>query len=560
MQSICAHCSAPFEISPEDLSLLEKLSPSFNGTHESIPPPTLCPDCRQQRRLLWRNERSLYRRTCDACKKSLIAIYPAGAPFPVYCTECWWGDRWDPLSFGRPYDFNRPFFPQFRELQVNVPRLALNVVSNENSEFVNLGGYNKNCYLLFAMEYNEDCMYGTEVIKSQGCVDILNCFESRYCYEATDIEKGHHVFFARDCSNCSDSLFLYDCKGCSDCILCTNLRSKHRCIRNVQLSQTEYENQKQDILKRIRSGGLSDLLREFRALEARSFHRASSHINCENVTGDYLKNSRNLRHCFDVSYGEDCAYVYTGFKTKDLMDICHTTEAELGYEGLSYGYGSFNAAFTHGSWSGRNLLYCDIAQSSSDLFGCVGTRQNHFCILNKQYTKEEYEALVPKIIEHMRKTDEWGEFFPENVAPFAYNETTALQHFPMTRDAVKARGWKWRDEEEQLPDVEKIIPAAQLPTSINDVPDDILNWAIECEATKRPFKIIKRELDFYRDHGLLLPRLHHDERHRRRMALRNPRKLWNRRCATCGNSITTSYAPERPEKVVCEKCYLKEVY
>jgi hypothetical protein len=25
-----------------------------------------------------------------------------------------------------------------------------------------------------------------------------------------------------------------------------------------------------------------------------------------------------------------------------------------------------------------------------------------YCILNKQYTKEEYEILVPKIIEHMK--------------------------------------------------------------------------------------------------------------------------------------------------------------
>lgn len=26
--------------------------------------------------------------------------------------------------------------------------------------------------------------------------------------------------------------------------------------------------------------------------------------------------------------------------------------------------------------------------------------------------------------------------------------------------------------------------------SITDIPDDILNWAIECEVTKKPFRII----------------------------------------------------------------------
>ena len=31
-----------------------------------------------------------------------------------------------------------------------------------------------------------------------------------------------------------------------------------------------------------------------------------------------------------------------------------------------------------------------------------------------------------------------------------------------------------------------------------NTPDDIINWAIECEVTKKPYRIIKQELDFYR--------------------------------------------------------------
>jgi hypothetical protein len=37
----------------------------------------------------------------------------------------------------------------------------------------------------------------------------------------------------------------------------------------------------------------------------------------------------------------------------------------------------------------------------------VGLHDKSYCILNKQYTKEEYEELVPKIIEKMMKDDEW---------------------------------------------------------------------------------------------------------------------------------------------------------
>ena len=34
-------------------------------------------------------------------------------------------------------------------------------------------------------------------------------------------------------------------------------------------------------------------------------------------------------------------------------------------------------------------------------FGCVGFKHKQYCILNKQYTKEEYEKLVQKIIKQM---------------------------------------------------------------------------------------------------------------------------------------------------------------
>ena len=34
------------------------------------------------------------------------------------------------------------------------------------------------------------------------------------------------------------------------------------------------------------------------------------------------------------------------------------------------------------------------------------------------------------------------------------------------------------------------------------------------------------------------------------MALRNPRKLYDRQCAECRIDITTTYAPNRPERVL----------
>jgi hypothetical protein len=189
-----------------------------------------------------------------------------------------------------------------------------------------------------------------------------------------------------------------------------------------------------------------------------------------------------------------------------------------------------------------------------------------YCILNKQYTKGEYERLVPKIIEKMKKTplrlpdgsfagQEWGEFFPPSMSPFGYNETIAGDYFPLTKYEATNRQFRWSDYQLPPPQVAKIVKAADLPDSIDDIPDDIVNWAVECS-----FKILKQEVDFYRQMHLPVPKFHPDERHRRRMAVRNPRHLWNRTCAKCSKAIETSYAPDRPETVYCEECYLSTVY
>ena len=63
---ICKQCNISFDITDKDLEFYDKISPVFNSEKFQIPTPTFCPDCRQQRRILWRNERKLYRRKDSA--------------------------------------------------------------------------------------------------------------------------------------------------------------------------------------------------------------------------------------------------------------------------------------------------------------------------------------------------------------------------------------------------------------------------------------------------------------------------------------------------------------
>jgi hypothetical protein len=168
--------------------------------------------------------------------------------------------------------------------------------------------------------------------------------------------------------------------------------------------------------------------------------------------------------------------------------------------------------------------------------------------------------LVPTIIDQLVSLGNYGGFFPIELSLFAYDESTAQDYYPLTKEQIESRGWLWKEIEETMSGVTKTIPASNLPQSINEVPDEILQWAIECSVSKRQFRIVKPELEFYRSMQLPIPHLHPMERHKKRMRLQSSRKLWKRKCSKCSKEIETIYAPERPETVYCESCYLEEVY
>ncbi|MFA6523076.1 MAG: hypothetical protein WCS85_01790 [Candidatus Peribacteraceae bacterium] len=557
MQRSCHQCGETFEVTSSDLAYFERISPVFSGKKEQLPPPTHCPSCRQQRRYAIRNERNLHKRTCGLCGKSGLFMYAPGKPFPVYCPSCWWSDKWHGETAGRDFDFNRPFFEQFAALQRDVPRIGVYLVNSENCDYCNYLGDCKSCYLTFGSVYSQDCLYGSAYY-SKDCVDNLVTRECELSYECTDCRKLYRCLHCQDCFHSDHLLFCYDLQGCSECIACAGLRNKKYHIGNVAHSKDDYEalRAKIDFCDAATMEQLRKQLNTVKLSTPRHYMPSSS---VQNVSGTHLYNCKNTFRSFYVDRCEDCAYCMQTVDLKDCRDNNYTEENELCYEYLGM-YGATNTFLSTFSRHTYEVWYSEYCINAKYLFGCAGIRDREYCILNKQYTKEEYERLTPKIIEHMRKSGEWGEFFPVALSPFAYNETVAQEYFPLSKKEATEHGWAWREEKDEMPKVSKVISASQLPASIDDIPDDVLNWAIQCEVTGRPFKVIKQELDFYRSMRLPIPHFHPDERHKRRMALRNPRALWKRKCASCAKDIETTYAPERPERVYCESCYLKEVY
>ncbi|MDO8648367.1 MAG: hypothetical protein Q7R81_01145 [Candidatus Peregrinibacteria bacterium] len=561
MQRSCAQCKAGFEITEDDLSFYDNLSPVFGGKKYKIPPATRCADCRQQRRLAWRNERYMYKRKCDFTGQDIISMYPPDSPFKVYEQGVWWSDKWDAREYGRAFDFNRPFFDQFRELQLQVPRLSLVNKQSENAEFTNHSAKNKNCYLSAVTFECEDVYYSDWVIDH--CKDIFDCSYlhegSELCYETYYAWGSYRAFFCDFIKRCQDVWFCFDCTNCKNCFQCCNLRSKEYCIENKQYSREEYTRKMAEVLP-FSAEELKKQREEYiRRKREVAIHPATYHVQTESSTGDLLFSTKNCTECFDTITAEDCRHCIDVIDVRDSMDTYHVGWSELMYEchAITNGY---NCIVCHFTYDNRNIAYCDCTQNSQNLFGCAGLNKNEYCILNKQYTKGEYEDLVPQIIEHMQKSTEWGEFFPIAFSPFGYNQSRAMEYYPLTKAQASQQGIPWSDYDPPFPAAKTIIPAAEIPSSIADTTDDILHCALQCEISGKPFRIIKQELDFYRKTGVPLPQRHPDQRYADRMAQRPPRKLWHRQCAKCKQPIATSYSPDRLEIVYCDSCYLKEVY
>ncbi len=565
----CQNCKQPFPIDDRDQAFYAKLR---------VPPPTFCPACRMQRRMTARNERVLYKRTCSLCKKEIISIHPQEVPFPVYCAKCYWSDSWDPVQFGREYDFSKPFFVQFKALQDQVPRVPNVNYAEErmvNSEYVNCAGDMKNCYLVFGALKDEDCYYDHYINDSKDCVDNLYCFKSERCYECFDIEGCYGLQYGYSCVQCSDSLFLYDCRNCSNCIGCVGLRNQSYHILNQKYSKEEYEKKKAELKLDTYDSRMrfrDQFMREKYYSIPRKFYHG---LMNSDFSGDYIAYSEATLDSFYTKQARGCRYMFWAQKAQDVYDYYAWGDVEFSYEIGSCGDNSYGLKFTNMSWSNvKDLEYCsNCFNRSSDLFGCIGLRGKKFCVLNNQYTEAEYRALREKIIAHMNQmpyTDKqglvyrYGEYFPIELSHHNYNEATSQAHFPLTREQAEAKGYPWLEVPRGEYQITK--KSDDLPQTINEVKDDIKKDTIACGDCGKPYRIIAQELAFYRKQSIPLPRACPDCRHEARVKLRNPLNLWRRTCSCdktehfhgtskCPTEFKTAYAPERPDTVYCEECY-----
>lgn len=545
-----------------------------------VPHPTFCPDCRFQRRAAWRNDVSLYNRKCELCGASVISSYNPSSKIIVYCNRCWWSDKWDPSDYGVDYDFNKPFFEQYRDLMYRVPHIAIvndEGISSIGCSYTNDTWFSKNCYMLFAAWRVENVMYSFLMTEGKDMVDCSYTFYfSEKLYECIKCDKSFRLRNSQNCLSCMESNFLYDCRNCSDCFMCASLRNKRYCFKNQQYSKEDYEK----ILASYKIDtytGSQKAQKEFDEFMLTIPRRFALLTQSVDSSGDYVLNSKNTKDSFHAYEAENSRFYQIGASAKDCYDLLTAGELSESYEGMVVDHSNHNYFGVY-SVKSQDIYYTTHCHSSKYLFGCAGVKKGEYMILNKRYTKEEYEILVEKIKKHMNEmpyvdkignTYKYGEFYPIELSLFGYNETVANDYFRLSKDECENRGYLWEDNIQKTTG-KQTLDIQNIPDSIHDVDESITNEILECTECKRNFKITEAEFSFYKIMNIPIPHSCFYCRYNTRFNRINPFKLWTRSCmcdkknhfhddTKCDIKFKTSYEPSRPEIIYCEKCYLSEV-
>ncbi|MEK7544774.1 MAG: hypothetical protein AAB551_01445 [Patescibacteria group bacterium] len=542
---ICTSCTKEFQILPEDILLYQKCE---------IPEPTECFDCRQQHLMMFINHINLYKRICDVTGEQIISNYSQEKPYKIYKMEYWHSDKWDAKDYAQDFDFNRPFFEQFYELALKVPRPALFTAYqyDENSAYTNHSGKNKNCYMIFDSDESRDSYYSYSMNSGIDCCDLYRSGKSELCYECIDSISCHHSSFLQNCAQCRDSAFLYDCIGCNNCFMCVNLHHKEYFYKNEFVGKEKYEELIKSLTSRNR---VEEYKKEFAEFRKKFPERYLKIYKSEDSIGNYLVNCKNAYCCFDGNDLWDCRYVTQGFMPlKDCIDTAECGGGELIAMSVTAGYNATKITYCQQTLEQiSECSYSAFCQSSSNLFGCVGLKRKKFHILNKEYSPEEYKIMVEKIKEHMKRTGEFGKYFPKQIAPFAYNESLAQQWYPLTKEMALQKGFQWKNEEDIATIQEKKSP----PENLSEGSEKTLNEVFSCTSCNKKFKIIKEEFEFYKKIGMALPEKCFKCRHAHRVSMRNPRIFMWRPCDACGKNTITNLSKETATTMYCEECYLK---
>ncbi len=461
------------------------------------------------------------------------------------------------IKRGNDYDFGINFFQNYKNLREKVWVCAsMQDPKGENIAYGEAVRFSKNVYLSFIVIKSCENIFYT-FYSQEECRNVLNSVmvwdHSEIVYFSTAILKSYKIFYSRYIVNCNNIWFSSNLIGCSECIFCDNLHNKSYCIENKEYEKEEYFAKKEHILKN------KEKFQEY----YNEVNKEAENLSSENVSGNfcvYSENVENWYFCYRLQNARNAFFVGHSNGRKNVLDtICSDDPWFWDLYGCSNMWSAENCYLSN-CFIGTNLYYCYDLLDCNHCIGCISLRNKSFCILNKQYLKEEWLVLANKIFSSMEKDWILWEAFPPSLNPLYFNDTLAYLFGDFDKDEITDEGFMWRNEEVKVDisetaeivyvnspilsdiplnkgdsqsggDILEITPTrSSLPPQLRGTEGEFLdsyqgfdsseNWKINPEILKKVirdssgnyYKIIKPEYDFLEKYALPLPELHWLER------------------------------------------------
>lgn len=503
---------------------------------------------------------NLHNRKCDKTGKNIISVFSDKCPYPIWHKDEW-GKNANPPA--QDFDFSKSFFQQAWELFQNCPLPHNTGTGSENCEYTDDWWYSKNCYLSHAGYKTENLKYCYRVI--DGKDSHFSVFSNRFelCLDIVNSDDCFNSKYLLSCQNISDAAFLYDCRHCSECMFSFNLRNKKYVFGNVQYSKEEYEKKKNawNFSSRKKYDQAKKMF--VTMVEKHAWLNAEYINRSENSSGNYLKGVNNCLNCYFIDDEEECVNVVRGAaQSKTCLDsIDNSLKGELIYYSLRSLDNCYDNQFCFNTPQSKHMRYSAYCFQCEHCFGCCGLVGKKYYIFNKAYSPEEYEQKKKEIIKHMKKTGEWGKFFPGIFAPNPYDESWASFYWPLSVQQQQKLGFRVSENNEKKNS--QYRSPENIPDSVFDIQDeeDLSKKIFWDEKFSRPFKISPADIAFAKKTHSPLPNSYYMNQIQENFSwMPFDGKLRNCKCGQCSAEIKTSWPEKYSGRILCEKCYIQFMY
>ena len=291
------------------------------------------------------------------------------------------------------------FQEEFKKLKLYYPARPSNIIGCENSDYGNYLYRCKNAYFCFDCAECENSTYLFDSFKSKNCVDGDYVVQSENCYDCFDIVSVSNSAYILGSDRIYDCFYCWDCYDSHDLFGCVHLKHKQFCIFNRQYSEEEYKKKKAELLKNDPEENLTEMKKiamRFPVTNTRNFGSTNSNY------GNHVNNSKSLYMCFDCHAGENCGYMYDTHYCKNSYDMTQCSHNEFSYE-CSDSARLNNCYYMEFCADVYDSAFCYSCTKSNHLFGCIALENKEHCILNKQYSEEEYEKNIKEIMSSYEK-------------------------------------------------------------------------------------------------------------------------------------------------------------